>query len=415
MKLFSIDFKLMIIGQIISLFGANILKFALALYVLDLTGRADVFATILAVSTIPIIILSPIGGAIADRFNRRNLMVIFDFSSCSIILIFTLWLQGGSATVFIIGVVMTLLSVISTMYQPTVQASIPLLVPKYDLMKANGVVSGISALTGIVAPILGGVLYSLIGLKAIVIVSCISFFLSAVMELFIKMPFTKREQIGSMTSTIIYDIKDGVCYITKGNPFILKIMLLAAGLNLFLVPLFLVGVPYIVKITMGGSDVVFGIAQGAISFSSILGAIAIGVIGQKMKIAKIYLLIALAGIFLIPLAIAVYPLTLNLGFWFSFLLFILCAVLIVLTTTIISIFLITIIQKQTPNELLGKVMAILFATSTCATPIGQILYGALLDGFSTSIYIPILIVSGVTSILAFVAKVMFGHKTCSNE
>ncbi len=76
---FNKNFNLMILGQIISLFGASILKFALSLYILDITGKAEIFATILAVSSIPIIVFSPIGGAIADIFNRRNLMVILIF------------------------------------------------------------------------------------------------------------------------------------------------------------------------------------------------------------------------------------------------------------------------------------------------------------------------------------------------
>ena len=79
------DFNLMVLGQIISILGAALLRFALSLYVLDLTGRADLFATLYAVSNIPLL-LTPLGGAIADRYNRRNLMVIYDFTSSFIIL-----------------------------------------------------------------------------------------------------------------------------------------------------------------------------------------------------------------------------------------------------------------------------------------------------------------------------------------
>ena len=215
MKIFNRNFSLVVIGQIISLFGATILKFVLSLYVLDVTGRADVFATILAVSTIPVIVLSPVGGAIADRFNRRNLMVIFDFSSSTIVFIFAFLQLNKEPSIFLIGVVMTLLSVISTMYQPTVQSSIPVLVTDDNLIKANGVVSGVGALTNIVAPILGGILYSFVALKYIVIVSGISFFLSAVMEIFIKIPFKKQEQSGHIVTTILNDMKKGLQYITK--------------------------------------------------------------------------------------------------------------------------------------------------------------------------------------------------------
>ena len=76
---FSKDFILMAIGQIISLFGNQILRFALPLYLLNQTGSSALFGTISAISFIPMILLFPIGGIIADRVNKRNIMVILDF------------------------------------------------------------------------------------------------------------------------------------------------------------------------------------------------------------------------------------------------------------------------------------------------------------------------------------------------
>lgn len=117
----------MILGQVISIFGAALLRFALSLYILDITGRADMFAVLYAISNIPIL-LSPLGGAIADRFNRRNLMVIFDFTSGSVVMCLFLLISSESTTVTLIGVIMVLLSIISALYTPAVIASIPLLV-----------------------------------------------------------------------------------------------------------------------------------------------------------------------------------------------------------------------------------------------------------------------------------------------
>lgn len=73
-RLFSRDFTLMVAGQIISLFGNAILRFALSLYVLDTTGSAAVFGGILAVSMVPTILCSPLGGVLADRVPRQRIM-----------------------------------------------------------------------------------------------------------------------------------------------------------------------------------------------------------------------------------------------------------------------------------------------------------------------------------------------------
>ena len=74
-KLFTKNFTLLILGQLTSLFGNFILKLALSMYVLEVTGSAAIFAGILSAATIPTILLSPLGGILADRADRRNIMV----------------------------------------------------------------------------------------------------------------------------------------------------------------------------------------------------------------------------------------------------------------------------------------------------------------------------------------------------
>lgn len=169
------DFHLMVSGQIITILGSTLLRFALSLYVLDITGRADIFAGLYAVTSIPFL-LAPLGGAIADRFNRRNVMVIFDFINAAIVLSFIVLLLTESVSILLIGTIMFLLAVISAMYAPVVMASIPQLVPEKKLEQANGIVNGVQALSNIVAPVLGGILYGIIGLKMLVITSCLAFF-----------------------------------------------------------------------------------------------------------------------------------------------------------------------------------------------------------------------------------------------
>ncbi|CZR95814.1 MULTISPECIES: MFS transporter [unclassified Clostridioides] len=402
---FNKNFNLMVLGQIISLFGASILKFALSLYILDMTGKAEIFATILAVSSIPIVVFSPIGGAIADIFNRRNLMVIFDFSSSVAVLILSLFLFNDNGSILLIGIIMTILSVISTMYQPTVQSSTPILVDNEHLINANGIVAGVASLTNIAGPVLGGVLYSILGINAIVVISCISFFLSAIMEIFIQIPFVKQEQTGNIIKTIFIDIKDGIIHICKENRFTLKILFLAMAINLVLSSMLIVGIPYIVKITMESNNFLYGVAEGAISFSSLIAAVSIGIFSKHLKITNLHICFIICALIFIPMAFSVYPFILNTGFPVPFLIFIISSMLIFFTTTLISIYAITIIQLKTPNELLGKVMAILFAGTSVAMPIGQVIYGRLFDLLSDRVYIIIIGVGFITLLIAFISKI----------
>ncbi len=98
-KLFSKDFTLVVVGQIISLFGNAAVRFALPLYLLNLTGSSALYGAVMACAFIPSILLSPVGGIVADRVNKRNIMVTLDFFTAAVILIFSLCMDGGNLAV----------------------------------------------------------------------------------------------------------------------------------------------------------------------------------------------------------------------------------------------------------------------------------------------------------------------------
>ncbi|MCL2081183.1 MAG: MFS transporter [Oscillospiraceae bacterium] len=381
------DFRLVVIGQIISIFGSSLLRFALSLYILDVTGSESLFAAMLALSGIPIL-LSPLGGAIADRFSRRDLMVIFDFTSSFIVLCLIPFMATGGAPVALIGAVMVLLAIVSALYFPSVTASIPQLVPEDRLAGANGVVQAVQAISGIAAPVCGGVLYGVFGVFSLVVISAAAFFLSAVMEIFIRIPFTKREQKEHIVPTIIKDMKDGFGYVIK-HSFIWKVMILAALLNMIFSPLIAVGTPIILRVTMQSTDTMYGIGMGMLNVASILGALIMGLIGKKIHVGTTYRAIGALVFMLIPVAVSVLPFFLGLGYFPAFAMFMLGMSLIAVTATVINIFVITKVQLVTPNENLGKVMAIIVAAAQCAAPLGQIIYGVAFEIFSASLYIPI--------------------------
>ncbi len=400
--IFRKDFCLMTVGQVISIMGAALLRFALSLYVLDITGRADMYATLYAISSIPLLI-SPVGGAIADRFNRRNLMVVFDFSSSAIIFLYYVCLLYGNTSVALTGTVVVLLSLISSLYGPAVTASIPLLVEKNRLEAANGIVNGVQALSCVAAPVIGGIFYGLFGIHTLVFISGTAFFCSAVLEIFIRIPFLKRAHTGAFISVIVADMKEGFRYVLK-KPLILKSVILAALLNMFLTPFFVVGCPVILKTAMHSTDTMYGIGMGTVNSATILGALTIGFIAKKMQMKTLYLWLSGIAALIIPISVSVAPPLISAGFYPPYLLFLVCAVPIAMIMTIISIFVITRIQKETPNENLGKVMAIITAVSQCAAPVGQILYGVIFQIFRTQLYVPVLCVGIVMLLLSAAAK-----------
>ena len=330
------NFKLMVFGQIISILGSALLRFALSLYVLDTTGSESLFATMFAISNIPLL-LAPLGGAVADRFNRRNLMVLFDFTSSAIVLCLIILMNAGNISIPAIGVTMVLLSIVSALYTPAVTASIPLLVENNKLEGANGLVQAVQSLSAVAAPVLGGILYGIMGLNIIIIISCISFFLSAVMEIFIKIPFEKRQWNGRIVPTITRDLKDGFLYVMK-QKFIRKVSIIAVLLNLVLIPYFLVGAPIVLRVTLQSGDTLYGVGMGVINAATIMGALSIGLLAPIMKLKTLHRWLFASALLLMLMAVSLMPFMLGMGYYPSFILFMLGAVPIAASMTIISIF-----------------------------------------------------------------------------
>ena len=129
--LFHRNFILVIAGQIISLFGNATVRFALPLYLLNETGSSALFGAVTACAFIPAILLSPVGGMVADRVDKRKIMVLLDCATAVLVLGCAL-LLGRAPLLPLLIVTMMLLYGIAGAYQPAVQASIPALVVPED-------------------------------------------------------------------------------------------------------------------------------------------------------------------------------------------------------------------------------------------------------------------------------------------
>ena len=271
-KLFRRDFTLVAIGQIISLFGNAALRFALPLYLLNQTGSSRLYGLVTACAFIPAILLSPVGGIAADRFNKRNIMVLLDFFTAALIIAVSLLLESVNL-VALLAAALILFYGIAGAYQPAVQASVPALVEPEQLMQANSVINMIASLAALAGPALGGILYSVYGLKTVLAMCAACFTTSAIMELFIRIPFVKQPADGSMWQTVKTDIADSVRFIAREKPAIGRVMLVVCGVNLTLSSMIVVGIPYLVTevlpLESSLANTLCGFAQGALAAGSL--------------------------------------------------------------------------------------------------------------------------------------------------
>ncbi len=406
-KLFTKDFTLVVLGQIISLFGNATIRFALPLYLLNQTGSAALYGMVTACAFIPAILLSPLGGILADRVNKKNIMVVLDFFTAAVILAVSL-LLGKVDLVLLQTSALMLLYGIAGAYQPSVQASIPMLASQENYMAANSIINTISSFASLVGPVLGGIVYSAYGLRPVLWVCIVCFFLSAVMEIFIKMPFEKPEPSGNLWDTIKADFGESVRFIRQEKPVIGKALLVVCGINLFLSAMIIVGMPYLVTEVLDleahEANRLFGYAQGALAAGGLTGGICAGVFAGKLSIKK-------TGNLLVACAAPVFPIGLSLLFFESgmvnYLVLTGCSFLVMVCSTVFSVQMMSFIQTETPQNLLGKVIAVILTICMCAQPLGNAFYGVMFGACKGFEYVVVLFAGVVTLGIVVCARKIF--------
>ena len=175
-------------------------------------------------------------------------------------------------------------------------------------------------------------------------------------ECFIKLSCQHTLKQGGVLQIVKQDFLSSMQYISKEQTSISKMLLLTAFSRFFVMGITIVGLPFLVRTVLGLNAKYYGAAESALAVATILGSIAAGVLAEKLKI--------------------------------------------------FSIFAVSLIQQRTPNHLIGKVMAYTSTVTLCVQPIGQIVYGFLLDRFHNVIYF-VLIPTGIIVCIAGLSAMSF--------
>ena len=340
-KLFNRNFTLLILGQVSSLTGNLTLKFALSMYVLERTGSASLFAGLLAASMVPTILLSPFGGILADRADRRAVMVGLDTLSGLSVLLAALALPHGP-DLAVIAALLILLSVLAAFESPTVQACVPQMLSGDNVLRGNAMVNQVQALASLATPFLGSLFYAAFGIRPVLWGAVACFFLTALLECFLRLPRPTPGPKSGLAALIRQDFALTLRFLRREQPAILGLLGLAALASMF-------------------------IAGALVLVSLLAGRMRPRHLSAVFSLVGLCLLAA-GGVFLLPLG--------ALGHYLALLvLFCGCQ----LGCSVFSICAATLIQSRTPAALMGKVMSCVFTLSMCAQPLGQLVYGFLFD------------------------------------
>ncbi len=181
-------FLLVWLGQIVSLFGSSLTEFALGVWVYQTTGSITQFALISVFIHLPNLLISPLAGAVVDRFSRRGAMILNDIISITGTLILMGLVFSQRLEVWHIYVAVSVSSISGAFQWPAYMASIPQLVPMNELNRANGMVQVSRAIAKISGPTIAGILVGSIGIGSILIIDSGTFILGLMTLLFVRFP-----------------------------------------------------------------------------------------------------------------------------------------------------------------------------------------------------------------------------------
>ena len=372
------DFALLIAGQGISLFGNMMLRFAVSMWVLDETGSATTFATILAVSIVPTIIFSPFGGILADRVNRRTIMVALDAISAALVLASALVFAATGFNIIAIAVMQVMLAVLGAFETPTVEAALPQMYRRYGqstMRQAMAVVGQVQQLSSLLPSFIGGVLYAMIGIASMMTITIACFASAAALECFIRLGAPERED---RTSTPFDDLKASIRFLVHERPAMMQLGLLAAALNFIATGVSSVGLPYTIRTVLDFNATVYGIADGLIGVAGVAGMFIAGMTASRLSMRHMPIALTAFMLTVLPQGIA-FLLPIDSHARLAVLVAFTCGSMIAVCFT--NLITMPALQFGTPESMTGKVMAMFGALCMCAQPLGQLAYGWTYDHF----------------------------------
>ena len=298
------DFRLLVAGLGISLFANLMLRFAMSMWVLDKTGSAAAFASILTASILPTILLSPLGGVMADRTNRRTVMVALDALSAVTVLVCVAIFSAAGFNLAAIAVMQVVLAVLDAMETPTVQAALPQMFRSHgeDVMRcAMAVVNVVNQTSTLVPAVLGGVLYAAVGAMPMMVLTIVGFGAAAVVECFIRLGAPDRGDAGRVTA--VDDLRAAGRFLTRERPHVLHLVLICAALNFLVTGYAEVGFPYMVRTVLGFGSTAYGLAYGLVGASGLLGALVGGRVARSLSMRRFPMAIAAFSLTILPQAL----------------------------------------------------------------------------------------------------------------
>ncbi|MGA2191757.1 MAG: MFS transporter [Nitrospirota bacterium] len=381
------NFRLFFIGQSISLVGTWMQSMAQGWLVLKLTNSAFYLSLVQAMSSLPMLFLVLIGGVVADRVSKRNLLLVTQALSMLLALLLAVLVSLGAVRVWHVVFIAGLLGVVNTFDVPGRQSFLVEMVGKEDL--TNGIALNSAMFNGarIVGPAIGGILIGAVGIAACFYINAASYI--AIIIMLTMMRFDEEKAVREHRP-MLRELKEGLGYVRRA-PAVSSFIFMVAITSLF-------AIPYIALMPVFARDILhigakgLGLLMGSAGLGAMMGALTIASRGVKRRG-----LTAFVSAFAAAFAI--------LAFSFSRTPLLSYALLVVVGWGMISQLAIinSMLQNDVPDELRGRVMSLYVLVFLGLIPVGNLIVGTAAHYIGT----PYAVASGACVCIVTYAALIF--------
>ncbi|KQZ59168.1 MULTISPECIES: MFS transporter [unclassified Lysobacter] len=357
------DFLLIWVGQLVSGVGSRLTSFALGIWVYQTTGSTTRFALIFVAMAVPALLISPIAGALVDRWDRRRTMIVCDAVSALTMLALALLYATDTLALWHVYAGVGISAMANAFLQPAYAASIPLLASQEQLTRVNGLVQTGFAVAQVGGPLLAGVLVSTISMQGVLIVDALTFAIGVVALLFARVPRPARSE--DAEQGLWQEAATGFRYV-RDRGGLLGLLLVFGATN------FLFGIASIAitPLVLSFADAtLLGVQMAVGGCGLLLGGLAMSTWGgPRRRIHGVLGFSLAAGVLLAVHGLAPsFALVLVAGFGFF------------LTLPVLNASNAALWQSKVPADLQGRCFAIQRVLSEAAMPLGYCLAGPLAE------------------------------------
>lgn len=404
MVFFSRGFIFLWQGQLVSQLGNQAFLIATTYFTLEATGSTTLVGAVMMASMVPLALLGPFGGTVADRHSRRTILIVSDLLRALAVgglALFLLWrphVTTGHIVLFI--VVAALGGIMAALFTPALQAIIPDLVQNERLASANSVSQLSSQATILIGQVLGGVLYLRLGAAGLLLLDALSFGYAALATSFIptdRRPAERSVGLWPAVRRYVVETQEGIAYVRRRRGMI-AVLVVFAGVNFLFMPVFVL-LPLYVRTVLGGGPDWYGFLLAGSGAGAFCGAGLAGILLTKVRAKAVLVGACVGGIGCGVLALAATSAA-------SVALAAFAAIGVL--SSVINVSVITAFQSAVPTEVRGRVMSLVVAVSTAAVPIGLGLGGVMGDLWRESIAPVFAACGGAIAILIAVGVQMPG-------